>query len=105
MSAQENMNDQQLGPYYHGSAASLKRGDMVEPGRPSHYADKPEPYAFFTKSTERASHYADSALAREPYEAGKDAHVYNVEPTGPYGRSMVGPDWQSSHPLRVLGEA
>lgn len=107
MSAQDHLQPQQ---FYHGSAHKFEPGDLVDPDRPSHYQPHPEGHAYFTTNAERARGYANRALAREPYEAGKDARVYQVEPTGPHfrldprGAAPMQDDWHSVHPLRVVRE-
>ena len=96
--------------WYHGTARRFEPGDLVDPDHPSHYQPDPEGYAFFTPDRGRAHHYAETALAREPYEAGKDSRVYQVEPTGPHFSvdPRGGPqasDRKSVYPLRVVREA
>lgn len=67
------------GPFFHGTRAELRVGDLLTPGFPSNY--RPEiimNHVYFTALVDGAGLAAEiAALEGTPY-------VYEVEPTGPF---------------------
>lgn len=97
------------GPFYHGTKADLKPGDLLTPGFRSNY--RPEVvmnHIYFTALVNGAGLAA--ALARGD---GRD-RVYLVEPTGAFENDPNVTDkkfpgnptrsYRSAAPLRILGE-
>ena len=105
MAAPDNLNS---GPFYHGTKADLKPGDLISPGYRSNYG-----------STERTSRWVYmtatlSPLGAELARGDGPGRLYIVEPTGPF---VDDPDltdkkfpgnptksYRSRYPLRVVGE-
>ncbi|MCW2572237.1 MAG: arr [Frankiales bacterium] len=74
------------GPFLHGTRATFGTGDLVMPGRPSHFRpDRPLKHVYFTTRPETAAWGAElaAALARDD-ERPVTARVYVVEPLGPF---------------------
>ena len=104
------------GPFLHGTRASFAPGDLVLPGRPSHFRpDRPLAHVYFTTRPETAAWGAELAAVLAPDAAGPaQARVYEVEPTGPFeddpnvtDKRFPGNPTQSYRtrdPLRVVGE-
>lgn len=74
------------GPFLHGTRASFAPGDLVLPGRPSHFRpDRPLAHVYFTTRPETAAWGAELAAALTPDASDLPrARVYEVEPTGPF---------------------
>ena len=73
------------GPFLHGTRADLAPGDLVLPGRPSHFRpDRPLAHVYFTTRPETAAWGAELAAALAPGASEPRARVYEVEPTGPF---------------------
>jgi rifampin ADP-ribosylating transferase len=98
------------GPFYHGTRADLKPGDLLTPGFQSNY--RPEitmNHVYFTASGPDGAGLA-AALAR----GSGHERVYIVEPTGEFEDDPNVTDkkfpgnptrsYRSKEPLRVLGE-
>jgi hypothetical protein len=97
------------GPFYHGTKADLRAGDLLRPGFRSNY--RPEVvmnHIYFTALPNGAGLAAELA-------AGDGApRVYVVEPTGPFENDPNVTDkkfpgnptrsYRSSAPIRVVGE-
>lgn len=97
------------GPFFHGTKADLRAGDLLTAGFRSNY--RPEivmNHVYFTALVDGAGLAAELA-------AGTGApRVYEVEPTGPYEDDPNVTDkkfpgnptrsYRSSAPLRVVGE-
>jgi len=96
------------GPFYHGTKADLRPGDLIRPGYRSNYGDsaRTSPWVYLTATR--------SALGAELARGDGPGRLYIVEPTGPI---FDDPDltdkkfpgnptrsYRSRHPLRVLGE-
>lgn len=105
----ENKHPLDAGPFYHGTKADLKVGDLLKPGFPSNY--KPEVimnHIYFTALVNGAGLAAELA----PGDGGP--HVYLVEPTGPYENDPNVTDkkfpgnptrsYRSKAPLKIMGE-
>lgn len=95
--------------FYHGTKASLKQGDLIEPGFHSNYGKrKKASYVYLTATLEAAVWGAELALGEGP------GRIYTVEPTGPIEDDPNLTDkkypgnptksYRSRHPLRVTGE-
>ncbi|MBH9966228.1 NAD(+)--rifampin ADP-ribosyltransferase [[Bacillus] enclensis] len=66
------------GPFFHGTKASLKIGDLLVPQYKSNYQDKKSNYIYFTATLDAAKWGAELA-ATESKE-----RIYIVEPTGEF---------------------
>lgn len=65
-------------PFYHGTRANLKTGDMIEAGQVSNYGDRNRTtYVYLTGTLEAAIWGAELAVGE-----GR-GRIYIVEPTGP----------------------
>ena len=97
------------GPFFHGTKAALRAGDLLTPGFPSNY--RPEilmNHIYFTALRDGAGLAAELA----PGEAAP--RVYVVEPTGPFEDDPNVTDkkfpgnptrsYRSTAPLRIVGE-
>nr|WP_218860347.1 NAD(+)--rifampin ADP-ribosyltransferase [Petropleomorpha daqingensis] len=98
------------GPFFHGTKADLRVGDLLTPGFRSNY--RPEVvmnHIYFTALRDGAG------LAAELAPGNRAPRVYVVEPTGPFEDDPNVTDkkfpgnptrsYRSAAPLRVLGEA
>ena len=105
------------GPFLHGTRAALGPGDLVLPGRPSHFRpDRPLAHVYFTTRSETAAWGAElaAALAPDDGDGPATARVYEVEPLGPFEDAPNVTDkkfpgnptrsYRSSDPLRVIAE-
>ncbi len=96
------------GPFYHGTKADLKPGDLITPGYRSNYGHgkRTSPWVYMTATL--------SPLGAELAQGDGPGRLYIVEPTGPF---MDDPDltdkkfpgnptksYRSRYPLRVIGE-
>lgn len=76
------------GPFLHGTRAVFAPGDLVLPGRPSHFRPaRPLEHVYFTNRSETAAWGADLAAALAPTDdegSPTRAHVYEVEPLGAF---------------------
>ncbi len=104
MKAMENNH-----PFYHGTKANLKPGDLIEPGFQSNYGNrKKAAYIYLTATLDAAIWGAELALGDGP------GRIYEVEPTGAIeddpnltDKKFPGnptKSYRSKHPLRVVGE-
>lgn len=95
--------------FYHGTKASLKQGDLIEPGFNSNYGKrKKASYVYLTATLDAAIWGAELALGEGP------GRIYTVEPTGPIEDDPNLTDkkypgnptksYRSRNPLRVSGE-
>lgn len=97
------------GPFFHGTKTALRPGDLLSPGFPSNY--RPEVimnHIYFTALADGAG------LAAEIAAMDGTAHVYEVEPSGPYENDSNFTDkkfpgnptrsYRSTHPIRVVRE-
>ncbi|MCO7222529.1 NAD(+)--rifampin ADP-ribosyltransferase [Klenkia sp. PcliD-1-E] len=103
----------ETGPFFHGTAAALRPGDLLTAGRPSNY--RPEMtmnHVYFTALVDGAGLAAEIAV---DLRSGAGApHVYEVEPTGPFEDDPNVTDqkfpgnptrsYRSAAPLRVVRE-
>ena len=96
------------GPFYHGTKADLKPGDLISPGYRSNYGhgERTSPWVYMTATL--------SPLGAELARGEGPGRLYIVEPTGPF---VDDPDltdkkfpgnptksYRSRYPLRVVGE-
>ena len=97
------------GPFFHGTKADLRIGDLLTAGFPSNY--RPEilmNHIYFTALPDGAG------LAAELAPGNRPPRVYAVEPTGPFENDPNVTDkkfpgnptrsYRSADPLRVVGE-
>lgn len=96
------------GPFFHGTKAELKLGDLLEPKQRSNYQDKQSTYIYFTATLDAAKWGAELAKsdARE--------RIYLVEPTGDFENDPNLTDkrfpgnptrsYRSSEPIKVVAE-
>ena len=73
----ESVRPVDLGPFYHGTKADLKLGDLLEPGHSSNYGERKKgKYVYLTATLDAAIWGAELAVGDEP------GRIYRVEPTG-----------------------
>lgn len=101
-------HDAPSGPFYHGTKADLRPGDLIEPGHRSNYGHgrRTSPWVYMTATL--------SPLGAELARGDGPARLYIVEPTGPFEDDPDLTDkkypgnptrsYRSRHPLRVIGE-
>lgn len=106
------MNDQKdvldHGPFFHGTKAELKLGDLLEPQYLSNYQNKKSNYIYFTATLEAAKWGAELA-ASEAKE-----RIYMVEPLGEFENDPNVTDkrfpgnptrsYRSKSPLKIIAE-
>jgi hypothetical protein len=101
------------GPFFHGTVADLRPGELLTAGHPSNY--RPEIFMnhiYFTALVDGAGLAAE--IAAELAHGDPAPRVYCVEPTGPFENDPNVTDkkfpgnptrsYRSRAPLRVLGE-
>lgn len=97
------------GPFYHGTRADLRIGDLIGPGFASNYgARKTASWVYLSATLDAAIWGAELAQG----EAGQ--RIYVVEPTGPIvddpnltDKKFPGnptKSYRSQQPLRIVGE-
>lgn len=96
------------GPFYHGTKADLKPGDLITPGYRSNYGngERTSPWVYLSETLSPWG--AELALGDGP------GRIYIVEPTGPFvddpdltDKKFAGnptKSYRSREPLRVVGE-
>ncbi|MCW2924765.1 MAG: ribosomal subunit interface protein [Thermoleophilia bacterium] len=101
------------GPFFHGTVADLRVGDLLTAGRPSNYhPDVVMNHVYFTAFADGAGLAAE--VAAELAGGAPTPRVYAVEPTGPFEDDPNVTDkkfpgnptrsFRSTEPLRVVGE-
>lgn len=96
-------------PYYHGTRADLKPGDLIGPGYASNYGTRRKAnHVYFSATLEAATWGAELAQGE-----GR-GRIYVVEPTGPFvddpnvtDRKFPGnptKSYRSRQPVRIVGE-
>ena len=101
-------------PFYHGTRADLKPGDLIEPGYNSNYgARRQASWVYFTGTLDAAIWGCELARAPEGNESARQ-RIYIVEPTAAFeddpnltDRKFPGNptcSYRSRAPLRVVGE-
>ena len=97
------------GPFYHGTRAALKRGDLIAAGYSSNYGQrKTASWVYLSATLEAAVWGAELALGDGP------GRIYIVEPTGAFiddpnltDKKFPGnptKSYRTREPLRVIGE-
>ena len=97
------------GPFYHGTKADLKSGDMLKPGHSSNFGErKTANYIYFTATLDAATWGAELGVGEGP------GRIYRVEPTGHFEDDPNLTDkkfpgnptrsYRTREPLRVLEE-
>ncbi|KUG04886.1 rifampin adp-ribosyl transferase [hydrocarbon metagenome] len=97
------------GPFYHGTKADLKLGDLLEPGYSSNYGEQQKAnYVYLTATLDAAIWGAELAVGDEP------GRIYRVEPIGTIEDDPNLTDkkfpgnptrsYRTRQPLRVVGE-
>ncbi|WP_333783129.1 NAD(+)--rifampin ADP-ribosyltransferase [Lutispora saccharofermentans] len=97
------------GPFYHGTKADLKVGDLLEPGFSSNYGERKKAnFIYFTATMDAAIWGAELAVGNQP------GRIYQVEPTGTFENDPNLTDkkfpgnptrsYRTKSPLRVVGE-
>lgn len=106
MNEQEDVLDN--GPFFHGTKAALKIGDLLEPQHLSNYQDKKSNYIYFTATLNAAKWGAELA------KANAKERIYIVEPLGTFDhdpnltnqRFSGNPtrSYRSKSPLKIVAE-
>ena len=97
------------GPFYHGTKADLKVGDLIGPGFASNYGSRRKAnFVYLTATLEAATWGAELAVGE-----GR-GRIYMVEPTGPIeddpnltNKRFPGnptKSYRTREPLRITGE-
>jgi rifampin ADP-ribosylating transferase len=97
------------GPFFHGTKADLKSGDLLEPGFGSNFGERREAnFVYLTATLDAAVWGAELAVGE-----GR-GRIYRVEPTGPFeddpnltDRKFPGNptrSYRTRQPLRVVDE-
>lgn len=95
-------------PFYHGTKADLRVGDLIVPGYGSNFVDRALKHIYFAATLEAATWGAELAKGE-----GR-GRIYIVEPTGEFEDDPnltdkkfpgnVTASYRSRDPLRVVGE-
>ncbi|HYI40995.1 MAG TPA: NAD(+)--rifampin ADP-ribosyltransferase [Allosphingosinicella sp.] len=95
-------------PYYHGTRADLRPGDLLAPGFDSNYGERKLSWIYFSATLDAAIWGCELAQGE-----GRE-RIYIVEPTGPFEDDPNLTDkkfpgnptcsYRSREPLRVVGE-
>lgn len=103
-----NNNVLDQGPFFHGTKATLKIGDLLEPQHKSNYQDKKSNYIYFTATLEAAKWGAELATATSK------ERIYIVEPLGEFENDPNVTDkrfpgnptrsYRSKSPLKIIAE-
>lgn len=105
----QDKNPLDAGPFYHGTKADLKPGDLLEPNYRSNYGQRKKAnYVYLTATLDAAIWGAELAVGDLP------GRIYIVEPTGAFEDDPNLTDkkfpgnptrsYRTRHPLRVEGE-
>jgi rifampin ADP-ribosylating transferase len=97
------------GPFFHGTKADLRPGDLLEPRYDSNYGERRKAnYVYLTATLDAAIWGAELAVGEVP------SRIYSVEPTGPFEDDPNLTDkkfpgnptrsYRTQQPLRILGE-
>lgn len=97
------------GPFYHGTKADLREGDLLEPNYSSNYGERKKAnYVYLTATLDAAAWGAELAVGDRP------GRIYQVEPTGPIeddpnltDKKFPGnptKSYRTKQSLRVVGE-
>lgn len=96
------------GPFFHGTKAELKVGDLLEPQHLSNYQDKKSNYIYFTATLDAAKWGAELATSKSK------ERIYIVEPLGGFENDPNLTDkrfpgnptrsYRSKSPLKIIAE-
>ncbi|MDP1876977.1 MAG: NAD(+)--rifampin ADP-ribosyltransferase [Actinomycetota bacterium] len=97
------------GPFFHGTKAELRAGDLLEPGKGSNFGEgRTANFVYLTATLDAAVWGAELAAGEAP------GRVYLVEPTGGFEDDPnltdkkfpgnVTRSYRTREPLRVIGE-
>ena len=96
------------GPFFHGTKAELKIGDLLEPQHLSNYQDKKSNYIYFTATLDAAKWGAELATSKSK------ERIYIVEPLGVFENDPNLTDkrfpgnptrsYRSKSPLKIIAE-
>ncbi|MDW3218227.1 MAG: NAD(+)--rifampin ADP-ribosyltransferase [Acidimicrobiales bacterium] len=103
------------GPFFHGTKHHFAPGDLLVAGRQSNYQHgRISNNVYFAALIEPAIWGAELAVAQAADDEDARAHIYVVEPTGPYEDDPnltnkkfpgnVTQSYRTRHPLRVVRE-
>ena len=98
-----------VGPFFHGTKADLRPGDMLEPGYSSNFGERRDAnFIYLTATLDAATWGAELAVGEGP------GRIYRVEPMGPFEDDPNLTDkrfpgnptrsYRTREPLRVVGE-
>lgn len=98
----EALNDEQFGPYFHGTRHRLRKGQLLTPGGgPSSFSRSSGEHVHFTDDPGTAGQWADVA------EGPGGTRVYHVQPKGPHEEDPEAEfegNYRTSHSVRVVKE-
>jgi Rifampin ADP-ribosyl transferase len=100
---------QDSGPFFHGTKADLRTGDLLEPGYSSNFGERLRAnFIYLTATLDAATWGAELAMGDGP------GRIYRVEPTGQFENDPNLTDkkfpgnptrsYRTREPLRVVGE-
>ena len=100
---------QDPGPFYHGTKADVKPGDLLHPGYRSNFGERRKAnFVYLTATLDAATWGAELSIGEGP------GRIYRVEPTGPIEDDPNLTDkkfpgnrtrsYRTRQPLRVVGE-
>ncbi|MEK4849051.1 NAD(+)--rifampin ADP-ribosyltransferase [Paenibacillus sp. FSL H7-0756] len=106
----DNKNILDPGPFFHGTKAELKIGDLLEPLYLSNYQDKKSNHIYFTATLDAAKWGAELAKSN----SNSKERIYIVEPVGEFENDPNLTDkrfpgnptrsYRSKSPLKILAE-
>ncbi len=104
----KNLDALDHGPFFHGTKAELKIGDLLSPQHLSNYQDKKSNYIYFTATLDAAKWGAELATSKAM------ERIYIVEPTGDFENDPNLTDkrfsgnptrsYRSKAPLKIIAE-
>ncbi|WP_164214347.1 NAD(+)--rifampin ADP-ribosyltransferase [Virgibacillus sp. YIM 98842] len=96
------------GPFFHGTKAELKIGDLLEPQHVSNYQDKKSNHIYFTATLDAAKWGAELAASK------LKERIYIIEPLGDFENDPNVTDqrfpgnptrsYRSKSPLKIIAE-
>jgi rifampin ADP-ribosylating transferase len=103
------MQPEESGPFFHGTKADLKPGDLLTPGFDSNFGERRRAnFVYLTATLDAATWGAELAMGEGP------GRIYQVEPTGPFEDDPNLTDkkfpgnrtrsFRTREPLRVIAE-
>ena len=104
----DNMDVLDKGPFFHGTKAELKIGDLLKPQYMSNYQNKKSNYIYFTATLDAAKWGAELAANNSK------ERIYIVEPLGEFENDPNLTDkrfpgnptrsYRSKYPLKIIAE-